>query len=40
MNENGISLVADRVLTRGEIAQILYQVSKLAQDAPGLQMYR
>ena len=40
MNENGISLTADQVLTRGEMAQILYQVSKMAQDAPGLQMYR
>ena len=40
MNENGIALTATQIMTRGEMAQLLYQVSKLAQDAPGLEMYR
>lgn len=40
MNENGIALSAAQVLTRGEVAQILYQVSRLAREAPGLQMYQ
>lgn len=40
MNENGVTLSAAQVLTRGEVAVILYQASRLAQDAPGLQMYQ
>ena len=40
MNENGIELSATDVLTRGQVAQILYQVSQLAEDAPGLAMYQ
>ena len=40
MNENGIALTATQIMTRGEMAQLLYQISKMAQDAPGLQMYR
>ena len=40
MNENGIALTATQIMTRGEMAQLLYQVSKLAQNAPGMQMYQ
>lgn len=40
MAANGIALDAESQLTRGQVAKILYQVSKMAEDAPGLQMYR
>ena len=40
MNENGIALTATQIMTRGEMAQLLYRISKMAEDAPGLQMYR
>ena len=40
MEENGISVSAEAVLTRGQVARILYRASKLAADAPGLQMYQ
>ena len=40
MAENGIALTAEAELTRGEVAQILYQAHQLAQNAPGLQMYQ
>ena len=33
---NGIELAADEVLTRGDAAEIIYQISKLKADAPGL----
>lgn len=39
MAENGITLTAQN-LTRAEAAELLYQASKLAQDAPGLEAYR
>jgi hypothetical protein len=40
MAENGIQLSPESTLTRGQVAQILYQASQMAQDAPGLQMYQ
>ena len=40
MAENGIDLNSVGTMTRGEMAILLYQISKLAQDAPGLKMYR
>lgn len=40
MSESGIEVSASDALTRGQVARILYQVSKLTNDAPGLQMYR
>ena len=40
MEDNGISLVADATMTRSEVAQLLYQVSRLAEDAPGMQVIR
>ena len=39
MSENGIELAAG-ILTRGQLANALYQVSKLAQDAPGMVVFR
>lgn len=40
MNENGIAITAGDVLTRGQVAEILYQASCLAEEAPGLAMYQ
>ena len=40
MNASGVTLSAEETLTRGQVAEILYQVSLMAADAPGLQMYR
>ena len=39
MSENGVSINTGE-LTRGEVAVILYQISKMTQSAPGLQMYQ
>lgn len=39
MNDNGIPIGLDS-LTRGEAAVLLYRISKLVEDAPGLQMYQ
>jgi hypothetical protein len=36
MNENGLTLDADQVMTRAETAQLLYQVSRMTLEAPGL----
>jgi len=40
MNQNGIALTAEEVMTRGQVAQILYQVSQMADSAPGLSIYQ
>ena len=40
MAENGIALTAQEPLTRGQVAVLLYQVSQMAKDAPGLRMYQ
>jgi hypothetical protein len=40
MAENGIALTAQENLTRGQVAVLLYQVSQLAKEAPGLKMYQ
>ena len=40
MSDNGIEVFAGEALTRGQVAQLLYQVSLVAEDAPGLQMYQ
>ena len=40
MAEGGIALKAEDRLNRGQVAQVLYQVSALAEDAPGLSMYQ
>ncbi|MBQ6890584.1 MAG: cadherin-like domain-containing protein [Oscillospiraceae bacterium] len=38
--ENGITLPGEQALTRAQVAQMLYRVKSLAQDAPGMQMIR
>lgn len=40
MSDNGITLSATENLTRGEVAQVMYQVSHLAVDAPGMTVIR
>lgn len=40
MNDNGIGLTANDTLTRGDVAQVLYQISQVALDAPGLAVFR
>ena len=40
MNENGIAITAGDTLTRGQVAEILYQACALAEEAPGLAMYQ
>ena len=40
LSESGISLNAGDQLNRGQVAQLLYQVSAMAEDAPGLSMYQ
>lgn len=39
MNENGIPMEADRVLTRGDTAKILYRIHCLADIAPGMSIF-
>ena len=39
MAENGVELEADAPLTRGEVAQVLYQVSRMAVGAPGVMVF-
>lgn len=40
MQENGVEIAAPEILKRSQVADILYRVSKLKQDAPGLQIYQ
>lgn len=40
LNENGIAVDPDDLLTRGQVAVMLYQVSMAAKNAPGLKMYQ
>ena len=40
MSENGIHINSGSAMTRGEMAILLYQISKLAENAPGLKMYQ
>jgi VCBS repeat-containing protein len=37
--ENGIELTAGELLNRGQVAQLLYQASRLSAAAPGLQIF-
>ena len=39
MAANGLELEADAALTRGETAQILYQVSRMSVGAPGMMIF-
>ena len=38
--DNGIALASEEALSRGEVAQVLYRVSVLAGDAPGMMVLR
>lgn len=40
MNENGFALTPMQVMTRGQVAKILYQVSKMAPEIASLNMYQ
>ncbi len=40
MADNGVALNAAENLTRGEVAELMYQVSKLAENAPGMAVIR
>ena len=40
MQDNGIHLQYGQSLTRGEMAQVMYQVSRLALTAPGMSAIR
>ena len=40
MADNGVALEANQVMTRGQVAQVMYQVSQLAIDAPGMAVIR
>ena len=40
MAENGVALTADTTLTRADVAKVLYQISKLSVDAPGMAVFR
>ena len=39
MTENGIHLDAAATLTRGEVAQLMYQVKQMAPEAPGMSIF-
>ena len=40
MAENGVLFDANAPMTRGEVAQVLYQISLLAPQAPGMTVFR
>lgn len=40
MQEHGFALAGQEVLTRGRVAELLYQVSRMGTDAPGLEVFR
>lgn len=40
MADNGIALSITHALTRSEVAQVMYQVSQLAEEAPGMAVIR
>ena len=40
MNDHGITQLTTEPMTRSQMAQVLYQVSQLALDAPGMQVIR
>ena len=39
MNQNGISLLPEQVMTRGETANLMYRLSTLKKEAPGPKVY-
>lgn len=40
MADNGITLVADETMNRGQVAELLYQVCQIKADAPGMRVIR
>lgn len=40
MADNGITLNAEETLTRGQVAVLMYDVSQMAEDAPGMTVIR
>ena len=40
MAQNGLEMAAEEGLTRGQVAKLLYRVSQLAPDAPGMAVIR
>ena len=40
MADNGIALVAEDAINRAQVAELLYQVSRMAENAPGMQVIR
>lgn len=40
MNSNGFALNAEQTLTRAQVAELLYQVSCVAPEAPGMMVFR
>ena len=40
MSQHGIALASDSVLTRGQAAQVLYQIRILSETAPGMEILR
>lgn len=40
MQENGIPISSAKPMTRGEMAVLLYRISKIVADAPGLKMFQ
>ena len=40
LQDGGVTVQAMEPMTRGEAAKLLYQISLLAEEAPGLKMYR
>ena len=40
MAENGIALDALATMNRGQVAEVLYQVSQIAPEAPGMAVIR
>lgn len=40
MNSNGFALEAEQTLTRAQVAELLYQVSCVAPQAPGMMVFR
>lgn len=40
MNHHGIALSDDAALTRSQVAQLLYRISNLAEEAPGMRVLR
>ena len=40
MQENGVTFSANQAMTRGQVSQVMYQISQLAVDAPGMAVIR